>query len=62
MNIKNLNEPLNVEFSYLSFDPGLSFENAVTTTFSRKNRFLLYKLACLDFLNCTFESRHNKSK
>ena len=36
MNIKNLNGPYNVEFSYLSFDPGLSSEIAITTTFSRK--------------------------
>ena len=27
----------NVEFSYLSFDPSLSSENAKTTTFSPKN-------------------------
>ena len=34
--IKNLNGPKNVEFSYLSFDIGLSSENAITTTFSQK--------------------------
>ena len=37
MNIKNLNGPWNVEFPYLSFDPGLSSEIAIMTTFSRKN-------------------------
>ena len=37
MNIKNRNRPKNVEFSYLSFDPGLSSEIAIATTFSRKN-------------------------
>ena len=37
MNIKNLNKPQSVKFSYLSFDTGLSSELAITTTFSRKN-------------------------
>ena len=37
MNIKNLNRPQNVDFSYLLFDTGPSSELSIMTTFSRKN-------------------------